>query len=437
MKITFTKFCLIALLLATSTQGISQTTIADTSKHQSTKKLRTWSVGLNGGILTHWTPFNRKTNGDYATPNQRFGYALFVKKQLLSDFGLQADFLFGKVNGSKLGNYPMGMAGQDQSGYETKINWSADLRAYFTIPNLSLAIKSSPIVPYLTAGAGYMSYSTTVHNAPGANSGDGKSWFLPLGIGFKVGVSHAVNIDLGYTVYSVRTNNFDGYKSGLHDHFSYAYLGIEYSFGKKNTRPLQNYSTVAEVHQEVKEINTELQTQTAIAEQKRLKDERDMADDDNDGVANKYDKCPGTPPNTPVDGAGCPLPVVKEVVKEKVVINQQDRRVIGDAIKNLEFVYGKANIKKQSYETLNRVTDLLIQKDFSLKLAGHTDNRGTMAANLILSKARAESVKAYLVAKGANASRIEATGYGYTQPIATNKTAKGRRLNRRVEFTLF
>jgi OOP family OmpA-OmpF porin len=431
MKLTFTKCCLIALLLATSTRGISQTTNTDTL---STKKLRSWSVGVNGGMLTHWTPFNRTTNGDYETTSKKFGYAFFVKKQILSDFGLQADFLFGKVSASKLGNFPAGMPGQDQSGYETQINWSADLRAYFTIPNLSLSIKSSPIVPYLTGGVGYISYSTTVHNAPGANSGDDKSWFLPVGIGLKIGVSRAVNLDLGYTVYSVRTNNFDGYKSGLHDHFSYAHLGIEYSFGKKNAQQLHNYNAVAEVHEEVKGINTELQAQLAAAEQKRLKDEKDMADDDNDGVANKFDKCPATPANTPVDGAGCPLPVV---VKEKVVINQQDRRVVGDAIKNLEFVYGKANIKEQSYETLNRVADLLIQKDFSLKLAGHTDSKGTMSANLKLSKARAESVKAYLVARGANASRIEATGYGYTQPIATNKTAAGRRQNRRVEFSLF
>ncbi|RZK62010.1 MAG: OmpA family protein, partial [Pedobacter sp.] len=45
--------------------------------------------------------------------------------------------------------------------------------------------------------------------------------------------------------------------------------------------------------------------------------------------------------------------------------------------------------------------------------------------------------KAYLVSQGANASRIEATGYGPDQPISTNKTAAGRQENRRVEFTLY
>ena len=78
-----------------------------------------------------------------------------------------------------------------------------------------------------------------------------------------------------------------------------------------------------------------------------------------------------------------------------------------------------------------------MQKNFSLKLAGHTDNTGSKELNLRLSKERAESVKAYLVSQGANASRIEATGYGMGQPIATNKTAAGRQKNRRVEFTLY
>ena len=54
-----------------------------------------------------------------------------------------------------------------------------------------------------------------------------------------------------------------------------------------------------------------------------------------------------------------------------------------------------------------------------------------------LSKDRAESVKAYLVSQGANASRIEAIGFGEGQPIATNNTVEGRQQNRRVEFTLY
>src|SRR5690606_28415175 len=98
---------------------------------------------------------------------------------------------------------------------------------------------------------------------------------------------------------------------------------------------------------------------------------------------------------------------------------------------------GKSTIRSTSYPSLNSVAALLIEKNFSLKLAGHTDNTGSMQTNMRLSKERAEAVKAYLVSKVANGSRIEATGYGPTQPIATNATAEGRQQHRRVEFTLF
>ena len=118
-------------------------------------------------------------------------------------------------------------------------------------------------------------------------------------------------------------------------------------------------------------------------------------------------------------------------------VTEEDRKIVREAIKNLEFDFGKATIREHSYPSLDRVAKLLVDKNFSLKLAGHTDNVGSADANMKLSKDRAESIKSYLVSKGANASRIEATGYGKTQPIASNKTAKGRQMNRRVEFTLF
>ncbi|MNV26795.1 putative lipoprotein YiaD precursor [compost metagenome] len=124
-------------------------------------------------------------------------------------------------------------------------------------------------------------------------------------------------------------------------------------------------------------------------------------------------------------------------VVEKVVVTEADRKVVAEAIKNLEFDLGKATIRSTSYATLNKVAALLIEKNFSLKLAGHTDNTGSRELNMRLSKERAESVKAYLVSQGANASRIEATGYGPDQPIASNKNAAGRQQNRRVEFTLY
>jgi OmpA-OmpF porin, OOP family len=65
---------------------------------------------------------------------------------------------------------------------------------------------------------------------------------------------------------------------------------------------------------------------------------------------------------------------------------------------------------------------------------GHTDARGSDAANQRLSVKRAEAVKAYLVSKGIEANRVYTEGKGEKQPVADNKTKEGMAKNRRVEI---
>jgi outer membrane protein OmpA-like peptidoglycan-associated protein len=86
-------------------------------------------------------------------------------------------------------------------------------------------------------------------------------------------------------------------------------------------------------------------------------------------------------------------------------------------------------ILNDAYETLRDNTNVEVE------IAGHTDDVGKDAANQTLSEKRAESVKAWLVAKGISAARITTKGYGETKPIADNKTDSGRQQNRRIEFT--
>ena len=443
MNSKITKSALILSLVGLSTSLFAQDINSDTTKRFEKKDFRTWSIGLNGGMLTHYTPFNNRANGDFLTPKESWGYGGYIKKQISPGFGIQADFLAGKVQGMRSNAIPAGGA-QDASNFSTRIDWSAAISGNFTLANLSLNQKRNFLSPYLTAGAGYMSSSANVQNVPagvGASTNYKENWFVPIGAGLKLGVSKGVNIDLGYTVNFMKTNNFDGVPSGANDKFSYAHAGVEIALGKRGTSQLQNFSPIAAIREESAAESAELRRALSTSEQNRLRDQeqyaKDLGDDDGDGVANKFDKCPGTPPNTVVDGAGCPLKTPKPVVNEKVIITQEDRRVVDEAIRNLEFDLGKATIRQTSYNTLNKVAALLVEKNFSLKLAGHTDNTGSMALNLALSKDRAEAIKAYLVSQGANASRIEATGYGPNQPIATNKTAAGRQKNRRVEFTLY
>ena len=76
-------------------------------------------------------------------------------------------------------------------------------------------------------------------------------------------------------------------------------------------------------------------------------------------------------------------------------------------------------------------------KDINLEViiaVGHTDSTGPDAYNQKLSVARSEAVKAYLVSKGIEKSRVYTEGKGETQPVADNKTKDGRAQNRRVEI---
>ncbi len=104
------------------------------------------------------------------------------------------------------------------------------------------------------------------------------------------------------------------------------------------------------------------------------------------------------------------------------------------SLDNIEFDFDKSSINHDSYKELDRVAELLKENEGSIQLAGHADNIGEYVYNWNLSKRRAQAVKIYLVEKGADASKIAATEYGDTKPIASNKTPEGRNKNRRVEM---
>ncbi|WP_113652781.1 OmpA family protein [Pedobacter namyangjuensis] len=445
MNFKITKSALLVALVGISGSVMAQETPSTDGSRFSTQQFRTWSVGVHAGVTTPRTLFDGKFR-DFQTAKENLGYGGYVKKQILPSLGIQAEFLAGKVEGLRAqtgvdasGN-PTYLAG---SGFASRMEWAGAVTAVYNIANISINQENAMLIPYVKAGAGYMSSNASTYNtATSTYQGYDERWYIPTGIGFKLGIAKGINLDLGYDINFVKSSTFDGVNRATNDKFTYAHAGLEFALGSKEKPQLQNYSSLAALRMQSKEESEALRRALSTAEQNAQRDRdqyaKDMGDDDNDGVANKFDKCPGTAANTVVDGSGCPIKVQREVVKEtKVVVTEADRKVVDEAIKNLEFDLGKSTIRAKSYTTLNRVAALLVEKNFSLKLAGHTDITGSRELNLRLSKDRAESVKAYLVSQGANASRIEATGYGPDQPIASNKTADGRQQNRRVEFSLF
>ncbi|MBI5510698.1 MAG: OmpA family protein [Deltaproteobacteria bacterium] len=156
-------------------------------------------------------------------------------------------------------------------------------------------------------------------------------------------------------------------------------------------------------------------------------------DNDGDGIADEADKCPNEAEiyNGVDDEDGCPEKLkaksLVEVTEEKIVIKE-----------TILFKTGSAKIMPKSFGLLDQVVAVL--KNYKhikkVRIEGHTDNVGGRPKNLKLSKERAASVREYLVEKGIEATRLESEGYGPDKPIGSNKTAKGRELNRRVEFMI-
>ncbi|WP_276346384.1 OmpA family protein [Daejeonella sp. JGW-45] len=450
MNSKFLKLSALALGLIVSSETFAQDSVATALPvppvFSPSTSFSTWSFGVNAGVLAPTLIYGKN---DFTSWKADIGYGAYIKKQIWPAFGIQANFLGGKLkadNSRELGN---GSApASPYSSHETSVKYSGSINAYLSLANIYWMNRTNVIQPYVTAGYGLMGYDVDLTSSAGTtrfNPETINESFIPVGAGLKFGLSNNIMLDLGYQMNFVDGDNLDGYHSGpQNDKFSYTHIGLEFALGGKTKPQLSTYNPVAAMEADYIARNAALQSDLAAERAKNAQQlaqvttdwARFKTDSDGDGVSDYFDKCPNTPAGKQVDGAGCEIKVTT-VNPVKVVVTEEDRRIVAEAIKNLEFDFAKSTIRPSSYPSLNRVADLLKSKDFSLKLAGHTDNVGSNAANLKLSKDRAESVKSYLVSQGANPSRIEATGYGESQPISSNKTAAGRQNNRRVEFTLY
>jgi OmpA-OmpF porin, OOP family len=98
------------------------------------------------------------------------------------------------------------------------------------------------------------------------------------------------------------------------------------------------------------------------------------------------------------------------------------------------FATASAAIKSESEPKLDVVYEFLrLKKSARVEISGHTDNVGKPKANKVLSQNRAESCRAYLIAKGIDGSRITAHGFGAERPIVPNDSDENRQKNRRIE----
>jgi OOP family OmpA-OmpF porin len=138
-------------------------------------------------------------------------------------------------------------------------------------------------------------------------------------------------------------------------------------------------------------------------------------DTDGDGVLDEDDKCPNTPAGIVVNAFGC-----AETEKASVKLN-------------IEFATAKATFDSTYNSEVQSLASFMTKfPQTKVEIAGHSDNQGLPERNMALSQKRADSVKTELVKAGIDSSRVTAKGYGQSQPVADNKTAEGRKQNRRV-----
>ncbi|MES2285249.1 MAG: OmpA family protein [Bacteroidota bacterium] len=118
---------------------------------------------------------------------------------------------------------------------------------------------------------------------------------------------------------------------------------------------------------------------------------------------------------------------------------QLQRFSVGNKInlKNVFYDQGKATLKPESLSEINRIVNLMnLNIDIKIEVASYTDSEGSAETNLKLSQARSQSVLDFLFSAGISKENVIAKGYGEADPIASNDTEEGRKLNRRTEIKI-
>jgi len=155
----------------------------------------------------------------------------------------------------------------------------------------------------------------------------------------------------------------------------------------------------------------------------------EAVDADADGVPDRRDVCLGSEHPERVDRFGCREPTDDE--RATLVLD------------GIAFPVGRSYLDADARAVLDRLARALLAGEGggaesrdteTYEVAAHTDGAGSRARNLGLSARRAEAVRHYLMLRGVGPNRLRARGYGEARPLADDRTAAGRRANRRIEL---
>ena len=271
---------------------------------------------------------------------------------------------------------------------------------------MSGSLLFSPVVReqwnlYLRGGVGILRYDWQhPHISPLRNPEIKPADSLPMiplssGIQFQFSDNLALEVSLGYTM--VLSDAVNGVEDGGDDAFLQGMIGL--TLGSFGAAPVPMPARVpveppVEVDAEVaEEVDTEVEEVTPVIEAEE------------------------PPAEVAVEEPPVEMPELMEQGEVHFVLNST----------------GLSNEAKQALDSIVRyMTD---NPEVKVVVRGHTDSTGPVAYNLKLGMKRAQSVKDYLVANGIDGERLSLESKGESEPISTNFTAEGRKLNRRVEIS--
>jgi OOP family OmpA-OmpF porin len=417
-----------------------------------TEQYRTWAIGVNAGITSPLVLTGGSS--DFTGALIRPGFGLSVKNQLSHVFGIQLDLNAGRVDGNAGDGVPGQIAQRPFVGDGVTMNrfvsFSTDflqgsISGTVNIGSIDFLHRENAINFFGKAGVGLVSYKPNIkgYGTDGTNgtwlqyrSADGgaiNELVIPVGVGTKFKISDMTSFNIGYTENFIDGDNFDGVRKSYptKDRYGYGYVGLEFTLGDKAKPSLEWANPVAMMYDELYDAALRREVEALKGRVTNVENAvNDLKkDSDGDGVADQFDKCPGTPAGTPVDGSGCPIIFPKQEVAAAAPV------VAGPAAySNIQFEFDSSVLRTSSYPVLDATSADLRTTGSAVEVQGFASSEGTAAHNLKLSRDRANSVKTYLVNSGVSASKVTVKAFGETQPIADNSTEEGRVLNRRVQF---
>ena len=439
--------------------GLSEVSVAQDATSSSAKvfggrgQYRTWSLGVNAGVLAPVVAIGGTNDFSKWTPS--LGYGLTLRKQVDHIFGIQFAYHGGELSYDNDGATVNLGLGNRTSGV-TQISHGLDLTGIANVGSIDFLKRENAVNFNLKAGLGYAAYhwkeinpnSTPAKGTYGPNRDRNniRNAYVPVGAGIKFKVSERVNFDLAYTMNFLDADDLDGTKGKgfSKDKWSYTSAGIEFSLGSTAKPNLDWVNPVALMYDELKDPTLRQEVEALKGRVSALEAADLLKDSDGDGVADKLDKCPNTEAGIKVDGSGCPLDVDADgipdskdacpTVKGIARLNGCPEFAAGPVVP-IQFEFNSSVLRTSAYSVLDGLaSSLKANSSAVVQLDGHASAEGTEEYNMTLSRDRANSVKTYLVNAGIASNRIATTAYGESRPVASNATEAGRSQNRRVEI---